>query len=125
MNTPAMYGQRPMSRPNPEEKFKELDVDGNGSLNTDEMQAMADRFSQKSGQEISTSDILEKFDADGNGSLEMSEMPQHQKGQFSGAPPFGDSGMTRSNPNPLDSLLKYLSSNDEEQEESFLMDVTA
>lgn len=119
----AAYMQRPPAPPKPEEKFKEMDTDGNGSLNTDEMQAMAEQLSEMTGVEMSVDDLLEKLDADGNGTLEVGEMPKPKGGEFRGPPPFmaadgsvQDGATTTFN--AQDSLLAYLS--DDQEEEDFL-----
>lgn len=123
MNTSAISSQRPPGPPppKPEEKFQELDIDTSGTLDLEELQSMAEQLSQMTGVEISAEDLLEKLDADGSGSLDMREMPKPQEGGFRGPPPFlaedgsvqDYAGQTEGY-NPLDSLLSYLSADDEE-----------
>lgn len=127
MNTNAISSQRPPGPPppTPEEKFQELDTDTSGSLDLEELLSMAEQLSQMTGVEISAEDLLEKLDADGSGSVEVAEMPNPQERGFRGPPPFlAEDGsvqdytdMTDSF-NPLDSLLSYLSADDEEASSS-------
>jgi len=121
MNTGAVCSQRPPAPPKPEEKFQELDVDGTGSLDLAELQVMAEQLSEMTGMEISAEDMMSKLDVDGNGSLEVGEMPEPPPRDQAGPPPFlaadgsvQDSSQGMESFNPLESLLSYLDSDDEE-----------
>lgn len=62
------------SRPDPEEKFNELDSDGSGTLDTVELSAMAQEMSERSGTEIDVEDSIATYDVDGDGELSQDEM---------------------------------------------------
>lgn len=127
MSMGAMQGQRPAGPPpKPEEKFQELDTDGSGSLNVDELAEMAAHMSEMTGQEVSAEDLMAELDSDGNGTLEVGEMPEPPKGP----PPFlAADGSVQDSPagmesfNPLESLLSYLDSSAEDETTSSLLDV--
>lgn len=59
------------SRPNP---FSHFDADGSGSLSASELQAMAQRIGERSGQNLTGEDMLQKLDGDGDGSVSPSEL---------------------------------------------------
>jgi hypothetical protein len=105
--------------PKPEEKFNELDLDGSGSLNTEELGILAEHISEMTGADKTAEDLLAELDTDGNGSLEMSEMPPPPGGgEFRGPPPFmAEDGsiqnMETMNFNPLESLMSYLDSEED------------
>lgn len=111
---PMMSGRPPAPPPNPEEKFQELDSDGNGALGMEELTKMAEEISDKTSQTVTAEDLLAKMDADGNGSVEMSEMPEPPR-RGGGPPPFvaedgsvQDFDATSARFQTLDSLLAYL-----------------
>jgi Ca2+-binding EF-hand superfamily protein len=62
------------SRPNPEERFAELDSDGNGSLNQSELEVMAENLSSMTDQTMDTEEAISTYDADGDGELNKAEM---------------------------------------------------
>ncbi len=74
-------------RPDPEERFAELDSDGNGSLNQSELEVMAENISLMTGQTIDTEDAISTYDADGDGELSMAEMDPMMKESI--RPPSG------------------------------------
>ena len=78
MNTSAVSGSRPPGPPppKPEEKFKELDTNASGSLDTSELKSLAEQLSQMTGVTVSAEDLLANLDLDGSGSLEVGEMPE-------------------------------------------------
>lgn len=124
-------GSKPPPPP-PEEKFAELDTDSNGSLNTDELQVMASELSEMFGSEISVEDLLEKLDADGSGTLDKTEMPPPKQGHAQGPPPFLDADgnlQDTSNMvtefNPMDSLLSYLDSGQQELDSESALNLIA
>lgn len=117
---PMMSARPPAPPPDPEEKFQELDSDGDGSLSLEELQTMAKEISEMTGQTVTAEDLLEKMDADGNGSLQLSEMPEPPQGG-GGPPPFvaedgsvQDYDPTNERLQTLDSLLAYLDSAESE-----------
>lgn len=118
MNMNAVSGSRPPGPPppRPEEKFKELDTDSSGSLDTTELKSLAEQLSQMTGVTVSADDLLASLDRDGSGSLEVGEMPEPPRGGAQGPPPFlADDGSVQDyssvnrNFNPLESLMSYLS----------------
>ena len=60
--------------------FQQLDANGDGALDRDELQTFADVLSQKTGRDISADKVLEKIDANGDGVVAIDEM----------RPPSGD-----------------------------------
>ena len=114
--------QRMGPPPNPQEKFNEMDVDGNGGLGLEELEEMAGHISEMTGKDVSAEDVMSRLDADGNGQIEMSEMPDPSQGR----PPFmAADGSIK----PMDeqgsfqgasaaSLEQYLLSNEEEEDET-------
>lgn len=114
---PTVNMRPPAPPPDPEEKFQELDSDGDGALSLEELQTMAEEISEMTGQTVTAEDLLEKMDTDGNGSLEKSEMPQPPEPPQGGGgpPPFvaedgtvQDYDATSERFQTLDSLLAYL-----------------
>ena len=67
------------SRPNPEEMFKKLDSDGNGSLNQTELDTLAKDMKSMTGQTIDTKNAISTYDKDGDGALNKSEMDTMMK----------------------------------------------
>ncbi len=57
--------------PNP---FAKLDADGSGGLSATELQAMAQRVSQRTGQSVTGDQLLAKLDTDGDGQVSSTEM---------------------------------------------------
>lgn len=128
--SPSMASMRPMGPPpSKEEAFSKMDEDASGSLNVDELQGMAEMISKRTGEEVSTEDLLDELDSDGNGTVEMGEMPEPP----SGPPPFMNadgsfksSEQQASSFNPQQSLLDYLSASQTEDEEtSSFLELTA
>ena len=60
--------------PSPEERFAELDGDGSGGLNLEELTTMASDFSEKTGQSLDVSEAISTYDLDGDGELNSEEM---------------------------------------------------
>lgn len=55
--------------------FSEIDTDGSGSLNSDELQSLIDKAPQSgSGSSVSSADMLKKLDTDGDGSVSKDEL---------------------------------------------------
>ncbi|MCP4573552.1 MAG: EF-hand domain-containing protein [bacterium] len=126
------YGQRPPGPPKPEEVFQRLDGDGNGALETSELQVMAEKHAEMTGEQMSVEDLLDRFDADGNGTLEVGEMPAKGPQEFRGPPPFlAEDGSVAGSPETtagfatLDALLTYLGNDDSGEESVSLLDLQA
>lgn len=75
-------------RPDPEERFAELDSDGNGNLNQSELEVMAENLSSMTGQTMDTEEAITTYDANGDGELNKAEMDTMMK-ESTGKP--GDS----------------------------------
>ncbi len=73
----AMRG--PMGNP-----FQKMDSNGDGLLDETELGAMAERISEKTGQSVDASQMLEKLDGDGDGLVNQEEM---KAGRPDGPPP--------------------------------------
>lgn len=63
-----------MTRPDPAEKFTELDSDSSGGLNDTEISAMAEDIAAVTGQTVDFSEALTNYDADGDGELNQDEV---------------------------------------------------
>ena len=57
-----MSARPPAPPPDPEEKFQELDSDGDGALSLEELQTMAEEISGMTGQTVTAEDLLEKME---------------------------------------------------------------
>jgi len=60
--------------PSPEEKFNELDADGDGSVSKAELETLTTEISERSGQSVTAADMLSEYDSDSSGGLSQSEM---------------------------------------------------
>ncbi len=67
---------RPKGPPPPRAGGAEAFADG---FDASQLEGMASRFSQMSGQSISASDLLAAFDTDGDGSVSQTEMQDHKR----------------------------------------------
>ena len=67
------------SMPNSDAMFKQLDSDGNGSLNQSELDTFAKDVKSMTGQTIDTKNAISTFDKDGDGALNKSEMDTMMK----------------------------------------------
>lgn len=79
--------------PSPEEKFNEIDADGDGSVSATELETLTSEISERSGQSITATDMLDEYDSDSSGGLsqsEMDSMAQSIMEQF--GPPQGGGG---------------------------------
>lgn len=88
MQMNMMQGPKP---PSMEDKFAELDTDGSGTLNTEELEVMASEISEMTGETLTVDDLLSKMDTDGSGTLEVGEM-QRPDGPPPGPPPMDGLG---------------------------------
>ncbi len=60
--------------PSPERLMSKIDTDQSGSIDNTELQGLLDKVAQKTGTQLSASDVLTQFDADGNGQLSSDEL---------------------------------------------------
>lgn len=106
-------------RPPPPRHFEKADMDGNGSLDANELEAMAKDISAKTGRTVTAQDLLQRLDQDGDGSVSRAE---HAAGRPKGPPPGMDpsvlqsaasalQGGTSSGPSSLEDLFQYLDAN--------------
>lgn len=58
----------------PEEKFEELDSDGDGTLDTVELSAMAQEIASTTGVELDVDEAIANYDSDGDGELDQDEV---------------------------------------------------
>ena len=61
-------------KPDPEEKFNDLDTDGNGTLDTVELSEVAKEIASMTGQEFNADEFMAQYDSDGDGELSKDEM---------------------------------------------------
>lgn len=71
------------------QRFARLDQNGDGQLSKTELQTLADKISQKTGQTITADDLLAKMDKNGDGGVAMNEM-RGPRGPGGGRPPRPD-----------------------------------
>ncbi len=91
-NKGSITSQETRSRPDPGEKFKELDTDGSNGLDKTELSALAKELSQMMGKSLDVDASISTYDADGDGELSQKEMNSMMKdtlGQPPEAPPGG------------------------------------
>lgn len=63
-----------------EKMFARVDSDGSGAVDGSELQAMFDKFSERSGQSLGSADeLLTKMDSNGDGSLDADELDSGMK----------------------------------------------
>jgi len=60
--------------PSPQEMFKQVDTNGDGSVDKAELQAFADKVSAKTGQSMNVDEVLTKYDTNKDGVLSEAEM---------------------------------------------------
>lgn len=75
--------------PPPEERFATFDSDGDGRLDENEMQALADDLAAVTGETIDTAEALNTYDTDSDGQLSAEEIEAmlDERMNESGAPP--------------------------------------
>ena len=74
-------------RPSPEEMFKKMDVNGDGSVDKSEMQSVIGQIRGKDGDSIDISDMFSKMDADGDGKITEKEHNAAIQQMGKGGPP--------------------------------------
>lgn len=78
-----------VQRPDSGERFKQIDTDGNGGVDKAEFQALADKISGVTGEEVNVEELTKSHDANGDGLLgqdEMSSMMMELRPQGQGGP---------------------------------------
>jgi Ca2+-binding EF-hand superfamily protein len=113
----SIFTQGMQSRPDPAQKFKELDTDSNGSLDKTELSAMAKELSTMTGKALNVDDSITTYDADSDGQLNQDEVGAMMQ-QVLGPPPNAGSGVSsqqasqayqaNSGDDQLSALLKIL-----------------
>ena len=79
------------SRPDPAEKFKELDTDGNGGLDKTELSALGKELAKMTGKTLDVDASITTYDANGDGLLSRQEMDTMMR-ETMGPPPDGAQG---------------------------------
>ena len=82
----AIFAKGAGSRPDPAQKFKELDTDGNGSLDKTELSAMAKELSSMTGKTVDLVGSMQTYDTNNDGQLSQDETNAMMK-QVLGPPP--------------------------------------
>ncbi|MBU0993891.1 MAG: EF-hand domain-containing protein [Proteobacteria bacterium] len=76
--------------PDPSEIFNQLDQDGSGGLDQTEFQTLADKISEKTGEDVDISALFTTYDADGDGVLNEDEtQTAMEANRPKGPPPMG------------------------------------
>lgn len=70
----SLYTERMRARQSPEERFKQMDADGSGSLSKTELETVLTDITSKTGATLSVDDSITTYDADNDASLSMAEM---------------------------------------------------
>lgn len=110
--------QSTQGKPDPAEKFKELDADSNGSLDKTELSTMAKELAKMTGKTLNVDDTITTYDTNNDGALNQDEMDTMM--QKMGPPTASGASMqqvmdaysTNSGDDPLTTLMKMLDSLD-------------
>ena len=79
-NVLSLLNQLGMSNAQPPGNgFGEIDSDGNGSIDSTELQSMLDNISEMSGESVNAADIIAGYDTDGDGALNEEEMGSYMQ----------------------------------------------
>lgn len=120
----SMYQMGQMSgmgrRPDPSEKFAEVDTDGSGGLDQTEFQTLADKISEATGEEVDIEELFATYDEDGDGALSESQTHaamEANRPQGPPSPPPG--GMMGGAPPDLSQLIS-----DADEDEDGTLDET-
>jgi hypothetical protein len=97
------------SRTDPAQKFKELDTNGNGSLDKTELSAMAKELSSMTGKTLNVDDSITTYDANNDGLLSEDEIGVMLQ-QVLGPPPNAGSGV-----NPQQASQAYQANSGDDQ----------
>ncbi len=84
----------PPPPPNPEDKFDELDTDGDGNLNASELKVLAEEMAERTGSSFDAAEAVGEYDADGDDLLSLDEMDNmmNELREALGPPPRMESG---------------------------------
>ncbi len=111
----SMSVQGMQGRPDPTQKFKELDADSSGGLDKTELSTMAKELSKMTGKTLNVDDSITSYDANNDGQLGQDEM-QTMMQKTMGPPTASGAGMqqvmeaykTQSGDDQMTTLLKML-----------------
>ena len=87
----SMGGMMNGMRQGPQQMFNRMDKDGSAGIDKDELNAMAEKVAERTGNEIDVDSVMEEHDGDGDGLLNQEEAQsamESLKGQM-GPPPAG------------------------------------
>ncbi len=70
----SLFTQGARSRPDPAEKFKELDIDSNGGLDKTELSALAQDLSKMTGKTLNVDDMMTTYDTNNDGLMSQDEV---------------------------------------------------
>jgi Ca2+-binding EF-hand superfamily protein len=79
------------SRPDPSQKFKELDTDSSGGLDKTELSTMAKELSKMTGKTFNVDDAIKTYDTNNDGQLSQNEMGTMMKKTMGSATSDGSS----------------------------------
>ena len=69
----GMNGMAGGMRPNPQQMFNRMDKDGSAGLDRDELNTMAEKVAERTGNEIDVDSLMDTYDGDGDGVLDEAE----------------------------------------------------
>lgn len=104
-------------RKGPTERFNQLNADKNDGLDQTELQAMADKISEITGQKMNVDEVTEAYDANNDGLLAMDEM-QSMMMELR-----GKMGSQQGGTESMQSLLATYQSDPEKDPASILMEM--
>lgn len=110
--------------PNPSEIFDKVDIDNSGGLDEAEFQALADKISEATGEEVDVAELFATYDEDGDGVLSDAETHTAMEANRPEGPPPGGmmGGMGgMQGPPPPDPLQIF---NDADEDQSGSLDET-
>jgi Ca2+-binding EF-hand superfamily protein len=121
----SMSVQGMQGRPDPAEKFKELDSDSSGGLDKTELSTLAKELSKMTGKTLNVDDSITTYDANNDGQLGQDEMDTMMQ-KTMGAPTASGAGMqqvmdaynTNSGDDEMTTLMKMLDSLDQSTDSS-------
>lgn len=113
-----IYGRG--NRPDPAEKFAEVDTDGSGGLDQTEFQTLADKISEVTGEETDVEALFATYDENGDGVLSENETRSAMEANRPQGPPTPPpGGMMGGAPPDLSQLI-----NDADENEDGTLDET-
>jgi len=125
---PGMGGMMPGMRPDPQQMFNRVDKDGSGGIDKDELNVMAEKIAEHTGNEIGVDSLMEEYDGNGDGTLNRGEThaameslreamgpppPPQGGGMNQGAGVYGQDGAESET--GIDQLLEALSESEDEE----------